>query len=362
MTLDRHLSARVLLVDDDADEIRLLERLLSRTGYSSVGSTTNPADAIARYQEAPPDLVILDLNMPGLNGLEVLERLAETEADNLAPVLMLTGETDMAVRVAALERGARDFLSKPFNRQELLARVRNLVAPRLLYTDATAGRRLAELSATERDRQLRQARIEMMRRLAATAESRDGDTGDHLARVARYAEMLGRAAGLVGEAATHLELAAPLHDVGKIAIPDAILNKPARLDGEEQAVMRTHTTIGGALLRGSQWPELQLAERIALTHHERWDGSGYPAGLAGAAIPFEGRVCALVDVFDALTSSRPYKRAWTVVEAAAEIQRMRGRHFDPDLVGLFTERLDAFAAARQQLTAVGAREQTRRCT
>jgi putative two-component system response regulator len=362
MTADRHLSARVLLVDDDEDEIGLLERLLSRAGYWSVVSATNPAEAIARYEEAPPDLVILDLNMPGLNGLEVMDRLADTEADNLAPVLMLTGETDMAVRVAALERGAHDFLSKPFNRHELLARVRNLAASGLRYRAATAGRRRAELSVTERDRQLRQARIEMMRRLAATAESRDGDTGDHLVRVSRYADLLGRAAGLGGEAATHLELAVPLHDVGKIAIPDAILNKPDRLDGEEQAIMRTHTTIGGALLRGSQWPELQLAERIALTHHERWDGSGYPAGLAGAAIPFEGRVCALVDVFDALTSSRPYKRAWMIDEAAAEIQRMRGRHFDPDLVDLFTERLDAFAAIRQQLLVSNVREPASQCT
>lgn len=342
-----HFAARILVIDDDIDEIRLIERLLSRAGYSRIVCAMDPVEAITQYQTTMPDLVVLDLNMPKMDGLEVMERLAALDADDLPPVLMLTVETETSIRVAALERGARDFLSKPFDRLELLARVRNLVSSRLRYSAATARRRLAELSTAERDRQLREARVEMMRRLAFTAESRDGDTGAHLVRVSRYAEFLGQAAGLDTERTAHLGLAAPLHDVGKIAIPDAILNKPGRLDAEEWTVMRTHTIIGASLLRGSQWPELQIAERIALTHHERWDGSGYPAGLSGSDIPLEGRICGLVDVYDALTTSRPYKRAWSIDEAVAEIGRLRGLHFDPDLVDIFTERIDALAALGQ---------------
>ena len=326
--------ARILIVDDEPNNVDLLRRVLDRAGFKKLDSTNDPREATALYVQTRPDLILLDLHMPHMDGLAVMEQLNEIAEASYLPILMLTGDLSAEARREALSRGAKDFVNKPFNPDEVLLRIRTLLETRFLYLQIQSQNQMLEAKVRERTRELESAQIEIIERLARAAEFRDDNTGQHTERVGRMAALLGRELGLPDAHVALMRRAAPLHDVGKIGIPDSILLKLGKLTPAEFELVKTHTTIGARILSGSRFALLRLAEEIAFSHHERWDGSGY-AGLSGDAIPLPGRIVAVADVFDALTQKRPYKPAWPLEEAVAEIQRQRGRQFDPQVVEAF---------------------------
>jgi putative two-component system response regulator len=346
--------ARVLIVDDHRANVRLLESILQRAGYRQLRSTLNPFEVSELYHAFQPDIVLLDLHMPRLDGFSVLEGLQrELPPETYLPVLVLTADATVQAKRRALAIGAKDFVKKPFDSAEVLLRVRNLLETRLLYKRLDTHNHKLEEGVRQRTADLEHAQVEIVERLALAAEYRDDDTGQHTYRVGRMAGLLARELGMEEAATELIQRASPLHDMGKIGIPDHILHKPSRLDAAEFEQMKTHTTIGAQIARGSASPLLQLAGEIARTHHERWDGGGYPEGLAGEAIPLVGRIVAVVDVFDALTNARPYKPAWPVAEATAEILRQSGQQFDPRVVQAFLAMLEAPADLSEESAPVG---------
>ena len=326
---------RLFIIDDEPANVLLLDKILRRAGFTAVAGETDPAAALARFGRDRPDLVLLDLHMPGVTGFDLLARVRASAAAGFLPVLVLTADTTPAARDQALAAGATDFLTKPFDPTEALLRVRNLLDTQTLHRILADHNRRLEAGLRTQAAALEDARLEVAERLARAAEYRDDQTGQHTQRVGRTARDLAAELGLPAADAELLRRAAPLHDVGKIGIPDAILLKPGRLDPAEAAVMRTHTTIGGDILGRGRTPLIRAAEAVARTHHENWDGSGYPAGLAGDAIPVAGRIVAVADVFNALTHTRPYKPAWPAADAVAEIARLAGTKFDPRVAAAF---------------------------
>jgi putative two-component system response regulator len=337
MRLDDGLTElRILAVDDQDVNLMFLRRTLERAGCHHVITEKDPARVPAVFLQTEPDLVVLDLHMPGMDGFELMERLAPIAGGRTGvPFLVLTGDGGEEIKRRALETGARDFLTKPFSPTELLLRVRNLLEVHQLHRRLREQNSSLEQQVAQRTRELEQARLEVLARLALAAEYRDDATQEHAWRIGRTCGLLARLIGLDDRQVELIERAAPLHDIGKIGIPDAILLKPGGLTEEEFAEMKRHTTIGTEILSGSSSALLGLAEQIALTHHERWDGNGYPAGLRGEEIPLPGRIAAIADAFDALTHKRPYKLAWPVDQAVREVLAQRGRQFDPHLIDVF---------------------------
>jgi putative two-component system response regulator len=339
----RHLSvtrASVLVVDDEESNLRLLRRILTRAGFTEIRATTDPRQVAALVADAEPDVVLLDLHMPGRDGFEVLEDLAPLTRGTDSPggplpVIMLTGDASPAVKRQALALGAKDFVAKPFDVPEIVLRIHNLLETRELHRALWKQNAALETTVQERTRALEDSQAEMLARLAAASEFRDDDTGQHTQRVGESAAQLAKALGLSTSQVELIRHAAPLHDVGKIGVPDSILLKPGKLTPEELAIMQTHTTVGAAMLAGGRTPLVQMSERIARSHHERWDGTGYPDRLAGVAIPLEARLVAVADVFDALTSDRPYRRAWAMDRVVAHMREGAGSHFDPVIVDAF---------------------------
>ena len=327
-------NARILIIDDEPVNVDLLRRLLERAGFSRIESTNDSRDAAELYVSFRPDLILLDLHMPHRNGLEVIDELNRISEASYLPILMLTGDDTQEAKREALSRGAKDFVNKPFHSDEVLLRIGTLLETRFLYLQIQSENQMLEAKVRDRTRELESAQIEIIERLARASEFRDDNTGQHTERVGQMAALLARQIGLPDSQVSLIRRAAPLHDVGKIGIPDSILLKLGKLTPEEFDLVKTHTSIGARILSGSKFTILRLAEEIAFNHHERWDGDGY-AGIAGAAIPLAGRIVAIADVFDALTQKRPYKAAWTVTEAVVEIERQRGRQFDPTLVDAF---------------------------
>jgi len=328
--------ARILIVDDEEMNVFLLEQILQRAGYSDLRSTTDPREVFSFYAEAEPDLILLDLMMPEMSGFEVMERLGRIIPDgSFVPILVLTADITPEAKRKALAGEATDFLTKPLDHTEVLLRIRNLLATRNLHLQLRDQNRTLDDKVRERTAELAQAQVEILTRLAQAAEFRDDDTGQHTQRVGHTSAMLAHQLGLPDDQVQLIHQAAPLHDVGKIGISDLILLKPGKLTNEEFTTIKTHAVIGARLLSGGHSELVQMAEHIASTHHERWDGRGYPHGLAGDSIPIEGRIVAVIDVFDALTHERPYKKAWPVAEAVAEIARQSGQQFDPAVVEVF---------------------------
>jgi putative two-component system response regulator len=328
--------ATILVVDDEHQNIGLLELVLRQAGYTKVVSTTDSRKALPLFVEASPDLVLLDMNMPHLSGFQVLAQLrAELDRDAYLPVLVLSGDVSAETRQKALADGAMDFLNKPFDSTEVLLRIRNLLHSRFLHVKLQSQNRELEAKVRRRTRALEEAAVEILERLARAAEYRDDATGQHTERVGRLSGKLAAALGLDDSQVDLIRRAAPLHDVGKIGIPDQILLKPGKLTDEEFEVIKGHTTIGARILSGSHFPLLQLAEEIALTHHERWDGKGYSPGLAGEDIPISARILAVADTYDAMTHDRPYRSALPAEAAREEIAREGGRQFDPKVVDAF---------------------------
>ncbi len=328
-------TSRILIVDDRPSNVLLLEGILQEEEYNNCQSITDSRQTVTAFLDYQPDLILLDLQMPYLDGFEVMRQLrAHIPEGAFVPILVLTANITAEAKLRALTEGATDFVTKPFDATEIMLRIRNLLQTRFLHMQLQDQNQFLEQRVRQRTMELEETQVEILERLALAAEYRDDDTGQHTKRVGQMAAQIAQALDL---SATQVELirrAAPLHDVGKIAIPDSILLKPGKLTPAEFEQMKTHTTIGAKMLSGGRFPLLQRAEEIALTHHERWDGTGY-AGLCGKAIPIGGRIVSVADVFDALTHERPYKKPWPLDEALYEIHYQSGRQFDPRVVDVF---------------------------
>ncbi len=340
MTSQLFRNARILIIDDEKDNVEILRRVLARAGFEHIESTTDSRQAKSLYIRHKPDLILLDLRMPHMDGLEVMAQLSDVAEATYLPILILSADVTPEARRDALSRGAKDFLNKPFQPDEILLRIKTLLDTRLLYLQIQTQNQVLEAKVAERTRALEEAQTEIVERLAMAAEFRDDNTGQHTQRVGQMSALLARQLGMPDAHVSLIRRAAPLHDVGKIGVPDTILMKLGKLTDDEFAVVKTHTVIGARILSGGKFPLLRLAEEIAFSHHERWDGTGY-AAMGGTDIPLAGRIVAVADVFDALTQQRPYKPAWPVREAIAEIDRQRGRQFDPGVVDAFMRVIEA---------------------
>lgn len=325
-------AAHILVIDDEVVNLALISEMLRRAGYRSIRTSADSRELEHLVRQQAPDLVVLDLHMPHRDGFSVLSALEPLIINDYLPVLILSGDLTVEARRHALAHGARDFLTKPFDLIELTLRVRNQLDTRLLFHDVRKQNRALVEAIHGKSEQLEHTRVEMMERLAAAAEYRDDDTSRHTRRVGDLSARIARAAGMPDEQVRVMARAAALHDLGKIGIPDALLLKPAPLTDEEERIMQTHTTIGASILAGSDDPLLQLAEVIAISHHERWDGTGYPMGLAGHSIPLPGRIVAVADAFDAITNDRPYRRARSSEAALDELAIGCGSQFDGTIV------------------------------
>jgi response regulator RpfG family c-di-GMP phosphodiesterase len=304
-----------LLIDDNPTNLMLLKHRLIKIEGCEVVCMESAATALEWCETNVPDIILTDYMMPEIDGLEFIRRLRMRPEMQDIPIVVVTTSDVKEIRQQALDLGASDFLTKPVDGPELMARTRNLLALRK-----------SRLALHDR------AAEELVMRLSKAAEYRDPETGAHIERMARYSALIARRLGMNPEAVERLEMAAPMHDVGKVGIPDMILLKPDRLSEVEFSIMKQHAAYGWEILKNSSSQLVSLAAIIARSHHEKFDGSGYPAGLAGEAIPLEGRIVAVADVFDALTSTRPYKVAWPVEKAVAFLAEQRGRHFDPACV------------------------------
>ncbi len=328
---------RLLIVDDNAANVALLEQVLAQGGYGDVLSTRDAAVAPTMCQVHRPDLVLLDLHMPGFSGFDVLAEIRELlDPPESLPVLVLTADASRDARHRALAAGARDFVNKPIDPTELLLRVSNLLRTRQLQQQLESRNELLDEAVRIRTVQLEQARLESLVVLATMAEYHDYATANHTQRVGMMAALIAQSLDLPDQFVATIQDAALLHDVGKVGISDRVLLKPGRLTPDERATMMTHVEIGARILGQTRSPVLRAAAEIARTHHEHWNGAGYLLGLSGEEIPLAGRITAVADVFDALTHERPYKSAWDVDRAIAEIVRQAGRQFDPRVVEAFT--------------------------
>ncbi|MDH5718578.1 MAG: response regulator [Spirochaetia bacterium] len=328
----------VLIVDDVSSNIQLLGNFLRRANYN-LAVASNGKEALEIVKKKTPDLILLDVMMPELDGYETIKILKSKDETKNIPVIFLTAKDDTEDIVAAFELGAVDYITKPFQAKELLSRVKTQIELKSLQNNLEdqVKNRTEELKKAHE--QLVESHIEVINRLAIAAEFRDKETGNHLKRMSYYSMELGMAYGLKNEDTGNIFVASAMHDVGKIGIPDNILLKKANLTEEEREIMKEHTNIGAKILSGSHSKLLKMASEIALTHHEKFDGSGYPRGIAGSKIPVTGRIVAIADVFDALTTERPYKEPWSVDRAVSFLEEEKRKHFDPDLVNIFLDRL-----------------------
>ena len=342
-------SARILIVDDVRANLDLLEAIVESAGYTSVMTLSDSRETVQVYEAFEPHLVLLDISMPHLDGFQVMELLQEIEKDSYIPVMVVTAFQEEEIRKKALARGAQDFLSKPFDSLEVKTRIRNMIRIRLLHNQTRSQNIILEQKVRLRTRQLEKTKLEIIHRLGQAAEYRDTETGAHIIRMSRMCGLLGQLSGMNEKEVDLLLKASPMHDVGKIGIPDAVLLKPGKLTFGEWKTMTGHTRIGGKLLDGHDDELMVLARDIAVTHHEKWDGTGYPKGLERDGIPFCGRIAGLIDVFDALTSRRPYKDPYPIEKSLAIISRSRESRFDPDLSDLFFEHIDAFIKIKNEL-------------
>jgi putative two-component system response regulator len=345
----------IMIVDDVAVNVKVVQAHLTAAGFQDFVTVTDPTQAVSTLRHCRPDVLLLDIMMPGISGLDILKTIREDAEFGLMPVLILTGAESPELKRKALQFGATDFLAKPVDAEELVPRVRNALLVKSHQDELEARVKI-------RTAELEKVRQELIYCLARASEYRDNETGNHVVRVGCFAQIIGEQLGLDPVRVEMLRQAATLHDLGKIGVPDSVLLKPGKLTPEEFELMKkhagfgkkicqpmsidemgtftSHTTVGANIMSGCTSPVLAMAALIALTHHERWDGSGYPLGLSGEDIPLEGRITAVADVFDALCSKRPYKPAFPLDKCFGILEENRGTHFDPSVLDAFLARRD----------------------
>lgn len=340
---------RILLVDDTKTNINVLVRAL-RDDYR-LGVALDGYKAVEYAKANHPDLILLDIMMPGIDGFETCRRLKSDLNTRDIPIIFITAMDGTLHKTRGFEIGAVDYIIKPFDIREVKARVKTHLSLKIAQEALRNQNEILEEKVLERTRELEDMQIEVLDRLEMAAEYRDEKTGKHIKRMSEYCRILGKACGLSPKEYNLLAMASTMHDVGKIGISDQILLKPEKLTSDELETMKTHTIIGSKILAGSEHVLLQAAEIIALTHHEKWDGTGYPNQLKGEQIPLFGRISRICDVFDALISERPYKQAWSIHNAMKEIKKGRGTDFDPQLVDLFLNLQPELEKIVEKLTA-----------
>lgn len=339
--MDSIFQSNILICDDSVSNVMMHQALLEAEGFKNVIGITDPEQVVPMLQTSDTDLLILDIEMPILDGFGVMGAIDQASLENKPTILVVTGSQKVDVRNRALQSGAQDFINKPIDEVEAVLRVRNLLEVHTAIKSKNNAVNILERKVAARTHELSEANQFLISSMAMIAEFKDKDTGKHVLRVGQYAKLLAEVCGLVPEVCYLIEKAAPLHDLGKIAIPDSILKKTGPLDSAERKIMDGHSKIGAGILTSHSSTLVSMASTIALSHHERWDGQGYPSGLVGESIPIEGRITAIADVFDALTTVRPYKEAWAIDRAIAHLKKGAGHHFDPTLVGLFIDNLDS---------------------
>ncbi len=344
------LKAKVLIVDDDPDYVKLIKKALELAGYENIRCAYDSKKVCDFYQEWWPDVLLLDLFMPNTDGFQILQKLQSLERRSYLPILVLTAETGKESLLRTLDAGAKDFLTKPFDTNEIQFRIRNILEVRLLHNELRNQNVILDQKVLERTKELEETRLSVIRRLGHAAEWRDNETGNHVIRMSKSSEILGLKMGMNAKHAELVLNASPMHDIGKIGIPDAILLKPGPLDKDEWETMKTHVSIGAEILSGDDSELMLMAKKIALEHHEKWDGTGYPNGLSGEDISLEGRVVMICDVFDALTSKRSYKKAWSVSDALKYTEENKGSHFDPRVVDNFKKVLPEIIKIKNNFT------------
>lgn len=348
--IDDLKAATILIVNQNKTNIAMIKKLLIRDNFSDILITDDPFSVVNYYENDEIDLIILDIKLQGMDGFGVLASLRESAAagkdKTIPPVLVLTDVGEQEHRRRALMEGANDYINFPFDIREFFARVKNLLQIWQAQKIIQNQKEILEYKVRQRTSQLQKAkgklhesRLEVVWRLARAAEYRDNDTGFHIIRMSKIAALLGKASGLNEEEVDMILNASPMHDIGKLGIPDNILLKPGKLDNEEWIIMQTHAQIGADILAESKSPLLKMAHDIALSHHEKWDGSGYPNGIKGEDIPIEARLSTAADAFDALTSIRPYKQAWSIEDTMNYFRSESGKQFDPAIVKLLEKEL-----------------------
>ena len=331
---------KILICDDAVTNVMVLSKLCESEGFTNVEAVTDPRKVMPIIEEKGIDLLLLDIEMPHLNGFDVMQQVREKFSDEHLAILILTGLQDVETRNRALSEGASDFLNKPFDQTEVILRIQNLTKIRHAYKMQESLTEELEVKVQQRTDELMAATETLLHRLAYAGELRDMDTSQHVIRVGEYAQLLAEKVGLPSDISYMIKKAAPMHDIGKIGISDGILLKPDKLTEEEREEMCKHAEFGAKLLGDHDSLLIQLAASIAHSHHEKWDGSGYPNKLSGESIPIEGRITAISDVFDALTSKRPYKKEWSVEEALDLLKSESGKSFDPTLIDIFIQNID----------------------
>jgi putative two-component system response regulator len=361
--------ACVMIIDDESINIEIVKAYLEEEGFENLIATTQASQAMDMLREHRPDIVLLDIKMPEISGLELLRMMRSDRDMMMIPAIVLTAANDPQVKLQALRLGASDFLAKPVDPSELTLRLENVLAVKAYQDHLADYSEKLERQVQIRTEELVHSRQEAIHCLARAGEFRDDDTGRHVTRVGRYSALIAAELGFPQAAVDLIEQAAQLHDVGKIGIPDAILHKPGKLDPQEFEIiqehcnigrriinplsheesirLKTHTSVGLQIMGSTNSPVLRLASVIAATHHEKWDGTGYPKGLAGNAIPIEGRIVAVADVFDALSSARPYKEAFPLDRCLKILADSRSKHFDPRVLDAFLRRKDEAIHVRE---------------
>ena len=336
----QYVDARILLVDDDITNNLLLENALCNHGFRHVKSITDPRLVSDIFLEFNPELILLDLEMPHLNGFQVFNILQRLTKKDLLPVIMITVKNDIDSKNRALGLGIQYFIEKPFDKIELLTKVQNILHITCLLNQSAQRNKELELKIESEKKQVVEMENKAVERMLLTIKFRDQETGEHLNRISHLVYILSKNMGLDEELSTNIAEASKLHDIGKIGIPDNILCKEGKLDEEEWRIMKDHTVIGERILSVGESELLKLAGLIARSHHENWDGTGYPSGLVGEQIPIAGRILGVADVFDALLSNRPYKKAWDIESAIEFVRDESGKKFDPAIVKAFLKNID----------------------